>query len=145
MTETTSTVDGGALPAGPQTQEAALRLWIDIIHEARHLGGRNAARRLWAQSPLPPLAMPTTKAKARKPKPKPIPEWVGRFVAERLEPARGVRLRADSVWAAYLAWAPRGREPVCRQTLMRQLDRHGLKRRTERHSFFLNLRLKASQ
>jgi hypothetical protein len=67
---------------------------------------------------------------------------VGQFLTARTETARGARLRADALWAAYLAWAPRGRNPVCYETLLRQLDRHGLKRRTDRYVFFLNLRLR---
>ncbi len=136
MTETPHpAADGGALPAAPQTSdpdlEAVYRLWIDMIREARMLGGRDAARRLWRQSPLPPLNA------ARKEKD--TPDWVGQFLTDRTETARGARLRADALWAAYLAWA---RNPVCYETLLRQLDRHGLKRRTDRYIFFLNLRLR---
>lgn len=139
MTDTTASVDGGALPAVPQTHdpdlEAIYRLWVDIIREARMLGGRDAARRLWRSSPLPPL---DTHSKGKD-----TPDWVESFLSDSTEPAPGARLKAEALWTAYVAWCqPRGLEPITRAGLLRQLARHGLRRQKASCIYFLNLRLR---
>jgi hypothetical protein len=140
MTETPHpAANGGALPVAPQTcdpdLEAVYRLWIDIIREARMLGGRDAARRLWRQSPLPPLDA------ARRGKD--TPDWVDSFLSDCTEPAPGARLKAEAQWCAYLGWCqPRGLEPITRKGLLLQLARHGLNRQKASIVYFLNLRLR---
>jgi len=147
MTETTL-VDGGALPAVPQPHGLdldACRLWIEMIREARMLAGPDAARRLWQQSPLPPLPPRRQSAVRKEPRPRPKPapaEWVSDFLADRTETAPRCRTRADRLWAAYLAWVPRGSSPVSEPTFRKHLARHGLKQRTDRFAYFLNIRLR---
>ncbi|ALG75172.1 hypothetical protein VY88_27095 [Azospirillum thiophilum] len=143
MTDTTNDpVDGGALPAVPQTNdpglEAIYRLWIDIIREARMLGGRDAARRLWRSSPLPPLDATKSKKKGDEP-----PDWVDSFLADCTEPAPGARLKVSAMWETYVAWCkPRGLEPMSQNGLMRQMTARGLRRQKTSCMYLVNLRLR---
>ncbi|HMO07029.1 MAG TPA: Bro-N domain-containing protein [Paracoccaceae bacterium] len=47
-----------AAPAVPTDPALDARDWLAMIREARILGGLTAGRRIWAMSPLPPLADP---------------------------------------------------------------------------------------
>jgi hypothetical protein len=119
----------GSLP-GP---DRAMGLWLGLIREARLIAGTDAARRLWDQSPLPPLdATPRGLA----------PDWTIPFLADRTEAVRGARVAADDLWLTYLEWCGgRAIDPVGRRVFGRAL---GERLRTVKSSriYYLDLRLK---
>ncbi|WP_146205830.1 hypothetical protein [Azospirillum sp. TSH58] len=131
-------VNGEAMPAGrrraaiidPETQ-ATYRLWMELVRVARDIGGRDAARRVWEQSPLPRL----DRCPAER-------DWIGSFLAEVTEPSPGSRLQAEALWQAYLDWcSPRGVDPFTRKRFL-QLVAERLRRQKASTIHFLNIRLR---
>jgi len=120
-------------PARSDAQDE-LRLWIDIIREARAIGGRDAARRLWLLSPLPSLnaASPVET------------DWTDAFLAGCTEPSPGARLRSDALWAAYRSWcAERGMEPETRNAFGRAMSKR-LRSMKSGVMHYRNVRLRVS-
>ncbi|MBP2303296.1 BRO-N domain-containing protein [Azospirillum picis] len=54
-------LDDDATPAVetdyPGRAEQEYRIWLEMVREARLVAGREAARRMWARTPLPPLGL----------------------------------------------------------------------------------------
>ncbi|WP_372400741.1 phage antirepressor N-terminal domain-containing protein (plasmid) [Azospirillum sp. HJ39] len=113
--------------------DRTLGLWLGIIREARLIEGRDAARRLWRQSPLPPLDGTAGILG---------PEWVEAFLAACTDHVPGVRLASDELWRSYLAWCGRnGIDPITRVSFGRALTPR-LRSTKASRIYYLDVRLK---
>ncbi len=115
--------------------DRTLGLWLGIIREARLIEGRDAARRLWRQSPLPPLDGTAGILG---------PEWVEAFLAACTDHVPGVRLASDELWRSYLAWCGRnGIDPITRVSFGRALTPR-LRSTKASRIYYLDVRLKTA-
>jgi len=99
-----------------------MRAWIDLVREARLLGGRRAAMAIWDSSPLPPLpgyrAAPDAPADAAN-----APAL---FASEALAAAPGQYLTFAAIYRAYTRWCTDQREsPLTKIHFGRQMRAAG--------------------
>ncbi len=123
-------------PSGLVGTERSLRLWLDIINQARMLQGPKAAIRLWGASPLPPLDGPPEERG---------PDAVTAFLESCTAAADPqARLPAEELWSAYLLWCGRtAADPVTQNAFGRVLRQRARWLKSNGRIVYLGIRLVA--
>ncbi|MBF0304198.1 MAG: Bro-N domain-containing protein [Alphaproteobacteria bacterium] len=123
-------------------QEELVRLWLVLIREARVVGGKRAAARLWAQSPLPPLL--ARAGEGASPGEGDIPEvsQVREFLLDRTEAEPSARILGAELFTAYQVWCREIEErPISQNRFGRVLTALGHPRQVCGITFYLGLKL----
>nr|WP_209841192.1 BRO family protein [Rubellimicrobium aerolatum] len=90
------------MPSRPETVEG----WLRLIELTRKVAGREAARALWAESPLPPLPE-AARSRGRGPG-----DVMARFLIACCEPGGDNHfVRTSALWLAFEAWRAEAGEP----------------------------------